>query len=201
MPPFGVRFKPEAVGKRNKAGWKIRLQRPWWASYASGFRVLETGVGLVGCLKMWFCQQTHFTQSAQWGNPRQCYVAVDSLYHYLSSFSMGTFCEIAQGSHVAFLSMKWSEGNDATSSHFAVLPNHVPGPAVFCAVFQLLGGSHICCVVVACFSETVSNWTVIQFSNPELLDDTLESKRRITIWSGPSQKMSCVGVQIVILQI
>ena len=31
---------------------------------------------------------------------------VDFLYHYLSSFSMGTFCEIAQGSHVAFLSMK-----------------------------------------------------------------------------------------------
>ena len=31
---------------------------------------------------------------------------VDFLYHYLSSFSMGTLCEIAQGSHVAFLSMK-----------------------------------------------------------------------------------------------
>ena len=129
MPPFGVRFKPEAVGKRNKAGWKIRLQRPWWASYASGFRVLETGVGLVGCLKMWFCQQTHFTQSAQWGNPRQCYVAVDSLYHYLSSFSMGTFCEIAQGSHVAFLFVKWSEESDFISSHSAVLPNRVPDPA------------------------------------------------------------------------
>ena len=51
----------------------------------------------------------------------------------------------------------------------------------FCAVFQLLGGSHIRCVIVACFSETVSNWTVIQFSNPGFPDDILESKRRITI--------------------
>ena len=46
--------------------------------------------------------------------------------------------------------------------------------------FQLLGGSHICCVVVACFTEAVSNWTVIQFSNPGFPDDILESKRRIT---------------------
>ena len=38
----------------------------------------------------------------------------------------------------------------------------------FCAVFQPLGGSHIRCVVVACFTEAVSNWTVIQFSNPVL---------------------------------
>ena len=27
----------------------------------------------------------------------------DFLYHYLSSFSMGTFCEIVKGSHIAFL--------------------------------------------------------------------------------------------------
>ena len=33
----------------------------------------------------------------------------------------------------------------------------------FCAVFQLLGGSHIHRVVMACFAEAVSNWTVIQF--------------------------------------
>ena len=32
--------------------------------------------------------------------------------------------------------------------------------------FPLLGGSHTRCVVVACFTEAVSNWTVIQFSNP-----------------------------------
>ena len=50
----------------------------------------------------------------------------------------------------------------------------------FCAVFQPLGSSHICCVVVACFTEAVSNWTVIQFSNPGFPDDILESKRRIT---------------------
>ena len=41
----------------------------------------------------------------------------------------------------------------------------------FCAVFQLLGGLHIRCVVVACFAEAVSNWTVIQFSNPGLPHD------------------------------
>ena len=103
---------------------------------------------------------------------------VDFLYHYLSSFSMGTLCEIAQGSHVAFLSMKWSEGNDATSSHFAVLPNCVPGPFVFCAVFQLLGGLHIRCVVVACFAEAVSNWTVIQFSMQGYPDDITKKQKK-----------------------
>ena len=50
----------------------------------------------------------------------------------------------------------------------------------FCAVFQLLGGSHIRCVVMACFAEAVSNWTVIQFSNPGLPDDISGNKRRIT---------------------
>lgn len=35
-----------------------------------------------------------------------------------------------------------NEGNFSTIVHAAVLHNHVPSPA-FCAVFQLLGGSHI----------------------------------------------------------
>ena len=51
----------------------------------------------------------------------------------------------------------------------------------FCAVFQLLGGSHIRCVVVACFTEAVSNWTVIQFSNlgrpPMTFSKTKEGSR------------------------
>lgn len=50
----------------------------------------------------------------------------------------------------------------------------------FCAVFQLLGSSHIRCVVMACFTEAVSNWTVIQFSNPGLPDDISGNKRKIT---------------------
>ena len=48
----------------------------------------------------------------------------------------------------------------------------------FCAVFQLLGGLHIRCVVVACFAEAVSNWTVIQFSNPGFPDDIPEKKKK-----------------------
>ena len=35
-------------------------------------------------------------------------------------------------------------------------------------------------MVVACFTEAVSNWTVIQFSNPGFPDDIFENKRRIT---------------------
>ena len=48
----------------------------------------------------------------------------------------------------------------------------------FCAVFQLLGGLHIRCVVVACFAEAVSNWTVIQFSNLGHPDDIPEKHKK-----------------------
>ena len=48
----------------------------------------------------------------------------------------------------------------------------------FCAVFQLLGGLHIRCVVMACFAEAVSNWTVIQFSNLGLPDDITEKQKK-----------------------
>ncbi len=44
----------------------------------------------------------------------------------------------------------------------------------FCAVFQLLGGSHIHRVVMACFAEAVSNWTVIQFLIRGYPDDITE---------------------------
>ena len=42
----------------------------------------------------------------------------------------------------AFLCRKETKEIFPTIVHAAVLHNHVPGPA-FCAVFQLLGGSHI----------------------------------------------------------
>ena len=64
----------------------------------------------------------------------------------------------------------------------------------FCAVFQLLGGSHIRCVVVACFSETVSNWTVIQFSNLGHPDDNSKKQKKDHDMVDPSQEMSRVGV-------
>lgn len=69
----------------------------------------------------------------------------------------------------------------------------------FCAVFQLLGGSHIRCVVVACFAEAVSNWTVIQFSMRGYPDDITKKQKKDHDMIGPSQEMSRVGVQIVIL--
>ena len=72
-------------------------------------------------------------------------------------------CQKRSGAFPCF-SMKRSEGNEFISSRSAVLSNRVPGP-VYLRRIQPLGGSHIRCVVVACFSETVSNWTVIQFSN------------------------------------
>ena len=77
----------------------------------------------------------------------------------------------------AFLCRKETKEIFSTIVHAAVLHNHVPDPA-FCAVFQPLGGSHIRCVVVACFSETVSNWTVIQFSNLGLPHDITEKQKK-----------------------
>ena len=60
----------------------------------------------------------------------------------------------------------------------------------FCAVFQLLGGLHIRCVVMACFAEAVSNWTVIQFSNLGLPHDIPEKQKEDHDVIGPSQEMS-----------
>ena len=93
----------------------------------------------------------------------------------------------------AFLCRKETKEIFPTIVHAAVLHNHVPGPA-FCAVFQLLGGSHIRCVVVACFSETVSNWTVIQFSNSGFPGDIPEKQKKDHDMVDPSQEMSRVGV-------
>ena len=64
----------------------------------------------------------------------------------------------------------------------------------FCAVFQPLGGSHIRCVVVACFTEAVSNWTVIQFSNLGHPDDNSEKQKKDHDMVDPTQEMSRVGV-------
>ena len=61
----------------------------------------------------------------------------------------------------------------------------------FCAVFQPLGGLHIRCVVMACFAEAVSNWTVIQFSNPGYPDDIFQNKRRITIIRPITENVPC----------
>ena len=113
----------------------------------------------------------------------------------MSSFGMGTFCEIVKGSHVVFLfDRSWWRcgsapmpsslpyGNEAKEMilYPLVLPffptTFLAQP--FCAVFQLLGGSHIRCVVVACFAEAVSNWTVIQFSNPGLPHDITAKQKK-----------------------
>ncbi len=50
-----------------------------------------------------------------------------------------------------------SSDNDMTFSHAAVPSNHVSDPAVFCAVHQFFGSSHIRCVVVVYFTRYVSN--------------------------------------------
>ena len=119
-----------------------------------------------------------FTPSAQQWNPWQC--CRPFLWRKITELSgnrakrflgqpaiLNRFwqrCRKRSGAFPCF-SMKRSEGNEFISSRSAVLSNRVPGP-VFLRRIQPLGGSHIRCVVVACFSETVSNWTVIQFSNP-----------------------------------
>ena len=137
-----------------------------------------------------------FTQSAQRRNLWQC--CLPFLWRKMTKLSgnrakrflwqlaiLNRFWQRCRKRSGAFpyVSMKWSEGNDFISSNFAVLPNHVPDPFVFCAVFQLLGGSHIRCVVMASFTEAVSNWAVIQFSNPEVSPVTFrKNKRRITIY-------------------
>ena len=71
----------------------------------------------------------------------------------------------------------------------------------FCAVFQLLGGSHIMLWSWPALPKLYQIGRSFSFQFRVTPDDILESKRRITIWSGPSQKMSRVGVHIVILQI
>ena len=80
-------------------------------------------------------------------------IMVNQLCRYILPGNVAEKCFRAQGRN---------ERNDSITSRFAVLSNHVPGPG-FLRRFQLLGGSHIRCVVVACFTEAVSNWTVIQF--------------------------------------
>ena len=103
---------------------------------------------------------------------------------------MGTFCEIVKGSHVAFLTALGDIAGALqclphflmkTKQHPLILPFF---PTTFLAqsfsapYFQLLGGSHIRCVVVACFAEAVSNWTVIQFPNPGFPHDITEKQKK-----------------------
>ena len=77
----------------------------------------------------------------------------------------------------AFLCRKETKEIFSTIVHAAVLPNHVPGPAFLRRISASWRLAHHA-VVMARFAEAISNWTVIQFSNPGLPDDITEKQKK-----------------------
>ena len=66
--------------------------------------------------------------------------------------------------------------NDVITYRSAVLPNHVPGPVFLRRISASWRLAHHA-VVMACFAEAVSNWTVIQFSMRRYSDDITGNKK------------------------